>query len=411
MTAHVPFRPFAEIPTAPDDPILGLSEDFRRDPRPSKVNLGVGVYQDESGKVPLLGAVRAAETALVAQHTSRSYLPIEGLLSFRKNLERVVFGERCAARNEGRVVSAQTIAGSGALRLGADTIAFALPDATVYLSDPSWANHHAIFDRAGLRVEKYPYFDPATKALAISEMLETLSHAPEGSVVLLHACCHNPSGVDPSVTQWQAIVDVLESRRLIPFIDMAYQGFGDGPSEDAYAVRLCVDRGIPLFVATSCSKNFGLYAERVGLLSFVADESATAQRMLTQWKRLIRANYSSPPLHGASIVDHILSDPALEAQWTAELGEMRSRIKEQRAQLAAALSGMGLDIDFSFIVDHRGMFTYTGFSERVVDILRAQYGIYMVRSGRMCVAALNGSNVDYVATSIAAALRENGGVK
>lgn len=408
MTAHAPFRPFADIPTAPDDPILGLSEDFRRDPRSEKVNLGVGVYQDEAGKGPLLGSVLTAERVLTAQELSRSYLPIEGHASFRKNLERIVFGEGCAARKEGRVVSAQTIAGSGALRLGADTIAFALPDATVYLSDPSWANHHAIFERAGLRVQKYPYFDPATKALALTALLDTLSHAPEGSVVLLHACCHNPSGVDPSPEQWKEIVDVVASRRLIPFIDMAYQGFGDGPSEDAYAVRLCAERGIPLLVATSCSKNFGLYAERVGLLSFVADDSATAQRMLTQWKRLIRGNYSSPPLHGATIVERILSEPALEAQWIAELGEMRSRIKEQRAQLAAALGGMGLGLDFSFIVEHRGMFTYTGFSEQVVDMLRETYGIYMVRSGRMCVAALNRSNVNYVATSIAAALRATG---
>jgi aromatic-amino-acid transaminase len=407
VSAPIPdaHRVFAHIPTAPDDPILGLTESFRRDPRPQKVNLGVGVYQDDAGVVPLLGAVRKAEERLISKSLSRSYLAIEGHATFRERLQRLVFGETSTALAEGRIVSAQTIAGSGALRLGADLLVFANPGATIYISDPSWANHQAIFERAGLKVASYPYFDPATKALHITAMLETLNHIPEGSIVLLHACCHNPSGVDPSREQWQQIADVLASRNAVAFIDMAYQGFGDGPHEDAYAVRLFAERGIPLFVSTSCSKNFGLYAERVGLLSFVANDAHTAHRMLTQWKRLIRGNYSSPPFHGASIVAEILSDQELEAEWISQLAEMRTRIKEQRGLLAAALGGMGLDSDFSFIVEHRGMFTYTGFTEQVVDRLRDEHGIYMVRSGRMCVAALNNSNIDYVAESIAATLR------
>lgn len=404
---RIDFRnPFAAVPTAPDDPILGLSESFRRDLREEKVNLGIGVYQDGAGRVPLLDAIRDAEERLVSKKAPRSYLPIEGHALFREKMEELVFGAESTARREGRVVSAQTIAGSGALRLGADLLAFSMPQATVYLSNPSWANHQAIFERAGLSVAFYPYFEPTTKGLEFSGMLDSLAQIPEGSVVLLHACCHNPSGVDPSAEQWSAIADLLEARRAIPFLDMAYQGFGDGPAEDAFAVRLFAERQIPLFVATSCSKNFGLYAERVGLLSFVAPDAETAHRVLSQWKRLIRGNYSSPPVHGAALVAEVLSDPQLTASWVSELTEMRNRIRVQRNHLATALEGMGLGIDFSFILDHRGMFTYSGLSESAVEKLRERYGIYLVRSGRICVAALNEKNVGYVAEAIGAVIRD-----
>jgi len=406
MTLPLLFQPFADLPTAPDDPILGLSEAFRRDPRPEKVNLGIGVYQNGAGAVPLLDAVRAAEERLVAKAASRSYLPIEGHAAFRDKMEELVFGKDSSARKDGRVVSAQTIAGSGALRLGADLLAFSNPQATIYLSDPSWANHQAIFERAGLKVAFYPYFDPATKRLDFTGMLNSLEQITEGSVVLLHACCHNPSGVDPSPEQWRSIAEILEARRAIAFLDMAYQGFGDGPEEDAFAVRLFAERQIPLFVATSCSKNFGLYSERVGLLSFVGPDTGTAQRMLSQWKRLIRGNYSSPPVHGASIVAEVLSDQQLIASWISQLTEMRTRIREQRNSLATTLGGMGLGHDFSFIVEHRGMFTYSGLSESAVEKLRDRFGIYLVRSGRICVAALNERNVGYVAEAIGSVIRD-----
>jgi aromatic-amino-acid transaminase len=406
MTLPLLFHPFTDLPTAPDDPILGLSEAFRRDPRPEKVNLGIGVYQNGAGAVPLLDAVRAAEERLVAKATSRSYLPIEGHAAFRDKMEEIVFGKDSSARKDGRVVSAQTIAGSGALRLGADLLAFSNSQATVYLSDPSWANHQAIFERTGLKVAFYPYFDPTTKGLDFTGMLNSLEQIPEGSVVLLHACCHNPSGVDPSPEQWRSIAETLEARRAIAFLDMAYQGFGDGPEEDAFAVRLFAERQIPLFVATSCSKNFGLYAERVGLLSFVAPDTGTANRMLSQWKRLIRGNYSSPPIHGASIVAEVLTDQQLTTSWISQLTEMRTRIREQRNSLATTLSGMGLGQDFSFIVEHRGMFTYSGLSESAVEKLRDRFGIYLVRSGRICVAALNERNVGYVAEAIGSVIRD-----
>lgn len=406
MTLPTPFQPFADLPTAPDDPILGLSEAFRRDPRAQKVNLGIGVYQDGAGAVPLLDAVRTAEEMLVAKAAARSYLPIEGHAAFRDKMEELVFGKDSSARRDGRIVSAQTIAGSGALRLGADLLAFSNSKVTVYLSDPSWANHQAIFERAGLRVAFYPYFEPKTKRLDFNGMLDSLTQIPEGSVVLLHACCHNPSGVDPSHEQWRSITEILEARRAIAFLDMAYQGFGDGPDEDAFAVRLFAERQIPLFVATSCSKNFGLYSERVGLLSFVAPDPGTAHRMLTQWKRLIRGNYSSPPLHGASIVAEVLTDQQLTTSWISQLTEMRSRIRDQRKSLATTLAGLGLGHDFSFIVEHRGMFTYSGLSESAVEKLRDKFGIYLVRSGRICVAALNERNVGYVAEAIGSVIRD-----
>jgi aromatic-amino-acid transaminase len=398
-------NPFSHVAAAPDDPILGLTEDFKKDSREFKVNLGIGVYQDNEGRIPLFDAVKEAERAILANPISRSYLPIEGHALFRENLEKLVFGEDCVARNEGRVVSAQTIAGSGALRLGADTLAFALPNTTIYLSNPSWANHKAIFERAGLKVSSYPYFRSESKSLDIDGLLDTLSKIEAKSVVLLHACCHNPSGVDPSPEQWGQILDVLAERRAIVFIDMAYQGFGDGPNEDTLAIKLAVQKGLPVFVATSCSKNFGLYGERIGLLSFVGEDSSTAKRILTQWKRLVRGNYSSPPTHGATIVSKVLSDDKLRESWIRELALMRSRITDQRNKLKKELESFNLSLDFSFIVSHRGMFTYTGISEAAVEELREKFAIYLVSSGRMCVAALNDRNLEYVASSFARVLR------
>ena len=393
--------PFAEIPQAPPDPILGLTEAFQADTNPRKVNLGVGVYQDSAGRVPVLATVRQAEARWLAEEATKSYLPIDGAPAYNSAVQRLVLGEDSPAIAEGRAVTVQSLGGTGALKIGADFLKRFLPHSTVFLSAPSWENHRALFEGAGFHVEQYPYYDPATHALNFQGFLDALAGMPEGSIVVLHACCHNPTGVDPTVSQWRQVVDLLSRRALVPFLDFAYQGFGEGLEEDARPVRLFAEAGIPCLVANSFSKNFSLYRERVGALTLLARDRDEAKRALSQLKRVIRTNYSNPSSHGAQVVAIALTDPELRCAWEQEVAEMRSRIHRMRRLFAERLNGHGTGRDFAFIVDQRGMFSYSGLSAEEARRLRSDFGVYVVESGRICVAALNDANVDYVCEAIA----------
>jgi aromatic-amino-acid transaminase len=393
---------FDHIPAYPGDPILSLNEDFQLDPRPNKVNLSIGIYFDDAGKLPVIDAVRRAETALLDAIGPRSYLPMAGLPLYRDTAQALVFGANSAARAEGRIATLQTLGGSGALKVGADFLKRYFPGSQVWISDPSWENHRVIFEGAGLTVNTYPYYDPQTGGLRFAEMLAAIDALPEKSVVLLHACCHNPTGVDLSPAQWAELVPVLQRRKLIPFVDMAYQGFGAGLEEDAAPVRLLADANVPLIVANSFSKNFSLYGERVGALSVVCKSADEAARVAGQLMSAVRGNYSNPPTHGARLVANVLSDATLRASWEAELGEMRERILAMRNVIHAGLDGRVDEVMRARYVAQRGMFTYTGLSESQVERLRNEFAVYVLRSGRMCVAGLNARNADYVASSIAA---------
>lgn len=399
---------FTHIPPYPGDPILSLMEAFQQDTRSDKVSLSIGLYFDEAGRLPVLGSVRQAASALAQDMAPCGYLPMEGLNSYRRLVQELVFGADHEAVRAGRITTMQTPGGSGALKVGADFIKRYFPEAEIWLSDPTWDNHLAIFEGAGFCVHSYPYYDPATGQLRFDELMETLGGLPSGSVVLLHASCHNPTGVDLSREQWQALIPVLVERGLIPFVDMAYQGFGDGLDEDAWAVRALVDAGAQAFVANSFSKNFSLYGERVGSLSVVGVDAASAERVQGQLKATVRRNYSSPPLHGARLVEHVLQSPELAASWNADLAEMRARIKDMRTRLHRALhSHFGERRDFDFLLTQRGMFSYTGITEPQVDRLRDEHGVYLVRSGRMCMSGLSRDNVQYVADAIISVLDEN----
>ncbi len=395
---------FEHIDPYPGDPILTLNEDFQRDPRAGKINLSIGVYFDDAGRLPVMDAVREAEAALLGAPGPRPYLPMEGAADYREAAQHLLFGAEHAAVRDGRIVTAQTIGGSGALKVGADFLQRYFGGAEVWLSDPTWDNHRTIFEGAGFRVHTYPYYDPATGGLRFDDMLAAIAALPARSIVLLHACCHNPTGVDLSRAQWNALVPVLRERGLIPFVDIAYQGFGDGIAEDTFAVRALADAGVPAFIASSFSKSFSLYGERCGALSVVCGSRDEAGCVLGQLKATVRRNYSSPPLHGARIVAAVLRTPALREKWEQELDGMRARIKAMRARLhevlAARLPGRGLD----YLVEQRGMFSYTGLSAEQVDRLREAHGVYLVRSGRMCMAGLNRGNVDAVAEALAAVL-------
>ncbi|MBB5419553.1 aromatic-amino-acid transaminase [Paraburkholderia atlantica] len=393
---------FDHIPAYPGDPILSLNEDFQLDPRPNKVNLSIGIYFDDAGKLPVIDAVRRAETALLDAIGPRSYLPMAGLPLYRDTAQALVFGADSAARAEGRIATLQTLGGSGALKVGADFLKRYFPGSQVWISDPSWENHRVIFEGAGLTVNTYPYYDPQTGGLRFAEMLAAIDVLPEKSVVLLHACCHNPTGVDLSPAQWAELVPVLQRRKLIAFVDMAYQGFGAGLEEDAAPVRLLADANVPLIVANSFSKNFSLYGERVGALSVVCKSADEAARVAGQLMSAVRANYSNPPTHGARLVANVLADATLRASWQAELGAMRERILAMRNVIHAGLDGRVDEVMRARYVAQRGMFTYTGLSESQVERLRNEYAVYVLRSGRMCVAGLNARNADYVASSIAA---------
>ncbi len=393
---------FAAVEMAPRDPILGLTESFNSDPRPDKVNLGVGVYLDESGKVPLLAAVRRAETARLEAMPARGYQPIDGPASYNQAVQRLLFGEHSALLPSGRVATIEALGGTGALKVGADLLRRLLPVATVFISDPSWENHRALFEFAGFKVDTYPYYDAARRGVDFEAMLAGIRVVPERSIIVLHACCHNPTGADLDREQWQQLIELLAARRLLPFIDLAYQGFADGIREDAYVLDLFAASGLQFLVASSFSKSFSLYGERVGALSIVTAGSDESARVLSQVKRVVRTNYSNPPTHGGAIVSAVLTDPELRALWESELGVMRERIRGVRGALADRLRELGVAQDYSFIVRQRGMFSYTGLSADQVERLRDEHGIYAVSSGRICVAALNQRNLDHVARAIAA---------
>jgi len=394
---------FASVPPYGGDPILSLMEAFMADPRPNKVSLSIGLYFDEEGRLPVLDAVRRAEGELLQQIGPRPYLPMEGLGDFRAGVQRLLFGARHEAVASGRIATVQTLGGSGGLKVGADFIRRYFPQSAIWVSDPTWENHQAIFEGAGFQVNTYPYYDPATGGLRFDDMLATLQALPRRSVVLLHASCHNPTGVDLGAAQWQALIPVLRERELIPFIDSAYQGFGDGLDEDAFAIRAMADAGLQFFVANSFSKNFSLYGERCGGLSVVCVDADAAQVVLGQLKATVRRNYSTPPTHGARLVARVLSQPDLYEQWAAQTTQMRTRIRDMRERLHAVLDDQFRGRrDFRYLIEQKGMFSYTGLGAQQVDRLREEHAVYLVRSGRLCISGLTTKNVEHVARSIAA---------
>ena len=396
---------FSAVEMAPRDPILGLNESFAADSRSGKVNLGVGVYFDENGKIPLLDAVKQAEKARLAAMPPRGYQPIEGPAVYNQAVQNLLFGKDSPLLADGRVIGAQALGGTGALKLGADYLKRLLPNAKVYISNPSWENHRALFEAAGFVVDSYPYYDAATRGIDFSGMTACLNALPAGSIIVLHACCHNPTGADLSEAQWRETIGIIQARGLVPFLDMAYQGFAEGIAEDALALNLFAASGMQFFVSSSFSKSFSLYGERVGALSVVTASKEESARVLSQVKRVIRTNYSNPPTHGGSIVAAVLSTPELRGLWESELAGMRGRIRAMRLSFVEKLKAKGVAQDFSFIAQQRGMFSYTGLSAEQVARLQSEFGIYAVSTGRICVAALNTHNIDYVVDSLAAVLK------
>lgn len=396
---------FGTVRQAPPDAILGLTEAFRADTNPRKVNLGVGVYQDGHGVLPLLECVAAAERRLAEHPAPKGYLAIDGLPTYDAAVRELVFGAGSPLLTAGRIVTVQALGGTGALKLGADLLRQVSPDAAVLISTPSWENHEALFTRAGFPVRGYRYYDAAARGVDSEGMLADLAAAPPGTVVVLHACCHNPTGYDLAAADWERVIDVVLERDLTPFLDMAYQGFGQGIDEDGAAVRAFAARVPNTLVATSFSKSFSLYGERVGGLSVVCSDAAEAARVLSQLKIVIRTNYSNPPTHGAALVETVLADPELRAQWVAELGEMRDRIKEMRSALVAGLKAAGVEQDMGHITDQVGMFSYLGMTREQMVRLREEFGVYGTDAGRICVAALNPGNIGYVCEAVAAVLR------
>jgi len=386
------------------DPILSLNEAFHADPRPHKVNLSIGIYFDDEGRLPVLGCVHEAETQMLAAAGAKPYLPIEGSAAMRAAVQALLFGATHEALVSGRIATLQTIGSSGGLRVGADFLKRWLPASEVWISDPSWDNHRAMFEGAGLTVHPYPYYDAASGGLKFGSMLATLSTLPAKSVVLLHACCHNPTGVDLTRAQWERLLPVLRERQLLPYLDIAYQGYGDGIEEDAFAIRLLASSGISFFVANSFSKSMSVYGERAGALSIVCSDRAEAELVLGQMKATVRRNYSSPAIHAAGIVTRVLTDPKLRAAWEADVAAMRERILAMRTRLHGVLSNKLPGRDFGYFLSQRGMFSYTGLSAAQVDRLRDEHAVYLVRSGRICVAGLNTQNVEPVAAAMAAVL-------
>jgi len=403
-TAHTPSL-LAGVQMAPRDPILGLTEAYNADKNTKKVNLGVGVYTGDDGKVPLLECVRRAEQQLVEQPVARNYLPIDGLAAYDKAVQNLVFGADSPALKEGRIITVQTLGGTGGLRVGGDFLRRSAPQAELWISDPSWENHRAVFENAGFKVNTYAYYDAKTRGVNFDAMLAALKAVPAGDIVLLHACCHNPTGVDLSEAQWAAVAETMQARGLVPFLDIAYQGFGDGIDADGAAVRRFAQTGMPLFVANSFSKSFSLYGERVGSLNVVAGTSEEGARVLSQIKRVVRANYSNPPTHGSKIVATVLTSPELRTLWEQELGQMRERIKDMRKLLVEKIHARVPGADFSFVTRQRGMFSYSGLTKEQVIRMREEFAVYAIESGRICVAALNTKNVDYSADAIAKVIR------
>ena len=392
---------FTAVEMAPRDPILGLNEQYAADSNPKKVNLGVGVYYDDNGKLPLLACVRAVEEDMMKVPSARGYLPIDGIAAYDSAVKGLVFGADSEAVTSGRVATVQAIGGTGGLKVGADFLKKLQPDAKVLISDPSWENHRALFTNAGFTVESYPYYDAAKRGVDFDAMLGALNAAAANTIVVLHACCHNPTGYDITAAQWDQVVTAVKSKNLIAFLDMAYQGFGNGIQEDGAVIGKFVDAGLTFFVSTSFSKSFSLYGERVGALSVLCTDKEEAGRVLSQLKIAIRTNYSNPPIHGGAVVAAVLNDPARRAVWEQELAEMRTRIKAMRQKLVDGLKAAGVAQDMSFITKQIGMFSYSGLTKDQMVRLRSEFGVYGTDTGRMCVAALNSKNIDYVCQSIA----------
>jgi aromatic-amino-acid transaminase len=395
---------FQHVEPYAGDPILSLNEAFQKDPRADKVNLSIGIYFDDAGRIPVLDCVRQAEAQMLAEGGAKPYLPIEGSAAMRSAVQRLLFGADHPALKAGRVATLQTVGSSGGLKVGADFIKRWLPGSGVWVSDPTWDNHRAMFEGAGVPVNTYPYYDAATGGVRFAEMCAALEQLPAGSIVLLHACCHNPTGVDLSAAQWAELVPLLARRGLVPYLDIAYQGYGDGIEEDAFAIRAVADAGLTAFVANSFSKSMSLYGERAGALSVVCETADEAERVLGQMKATVRRNYSSPAIHAAGIVSRVLGDPALRAAWEADVAAMRTRIQSMRHALHGVLGAKRPGRDFGYFRSQRGMFSYTGLSAAQVDRLREEFGVYLVRSGRICVAGLNTGNVERTAEAMAAVL-------
>jgi len=394
----------ARVELAPRDPILGVTEAYNADPNPKKINLGVGVYYDDKGKVPVLECVRSAERLMLEHPSPRNYLPIDGLPAYDRAVRALVFGDARAIREE-RVLTVQALGGTGALKIGADFLRRINPGAQVWISDPSWENHRALFEGAGFQVNTYPYYATATRGLDGKAMLAGLAEIPARAIVVLHACCHNPTGVDIEPEQWARVIEIVKARELVPVLDIAYQGFADGLDADGAVVRQFAEACAPVFVANSFSKSFSLYGERIGALSVVTESTEEAARVLSQLKRVVRANYSNPPTHGGQIVATVLATPELRALWERELGEMRERIKSMRRALVESVQARAPKFDFSFVMRQRGLFSYSGLTKDQVGRLREGFSIYAIDSGRLCVPALNSGNVDYVADAIASVIR------
>ncbi|EIG5388806.1 aromatic amino acid transaminase [Escherichia coli] len=396
---------FQKVDAYAGDPILTLMERFKEDPRSDKVNLSIGLYYNEDGIIPQLKAVAEAEACLNAQpHGASLYLPMEGLNSYRHAIAPLLFGADHPVLKQQRVATIQTLGGSGALKVGADFLKRYFPESGVWVSDPTWENHIAIFAGAGFEVSTYPWYDEATNGVRFNDLLATLKTLPARSIVLLHPCCHNPTGADLTNDQWDAVIEILKARELIPFLDIAYQGFGAGMEEDAYAIRAIASAGLPALVSNSFSKIFSLYGERVGGLSVMCEDAEAAGRVLGQLKATVRRNYSSPPNFGAQVVAAVLNDEALKASWLAEVEEMRTRILAMRQELVKVLSTEMPERNFDYLLNQRGMFSYTGLSAAQVDRLREEFGVYLIASGRMCVAGLNTANVQRVAKAFAAVM-------
>ncbi len=402
MSASMSF--FSHLEPYAGDPILSLNEAFQKDPRADKVNLSIGIYFDDAGRIPVLDCVRQAEAQMLAESGPKPYLPIEGSGAMRTAVQQLLFGAAHPVLASGRVLTLQTVGSSGGLKVGADFIKRWLPGSAVWVSDPTWDNHRAMFEGAGVQVNTYPYYDPATGGLAFDAMCAALRQLPPRSVVLLHACCHNPTGVDLSEAQWQQLIPLLREQQLLPYLDLAYQGYGTGIEEDAFAVRLLADSGLSFFIANSFSKSMSLYGERAGALSVVCASAAEAELVLGQMKATVRRNYSSPAVHAAGVVSRVLGTPALRASWEADVSAMRERIAGMRRELHALLSAQRPGRDFGYFLSQRGMFSYTGLAPAQVDRLREEFGVYLVRSGRMCVAGLNSGNLARTARAMAAVL-------
>jgi aromatic-amino-acid transaminase len=395
----------AAVEMAPRDPIIGMSELFNADPNPKKVNLGIGVYTDDAGKVPLLECVRRSDAAILADPTPWNYLPIDGLAAYDKAVQGLVFGADSAVVRESRGVTVQALGGTGGLKVGADFLKRVSPDATVWISDPSWENHRALFEGAGFPVHTYPYYDVASHGVNFAAMSAALEKVPTGSIIVLHACCHNPTGYDLTPDQWTRVIEIVKVRELVPFLDIAYQGFAEGVDADGDAVRRFAAAMSPVFVASSFSKSFSLYGERVGALSVATGSTDEAARVLSQLKRVVRTNYSNPPTHGSKVVANVLTTPDLRELWDKELGHMRERIKSMRRALVDGIQARVPGFDFSFVLRQRGMFSYSGLGKAQVQRLREEFAVYAIDTGRICVAALNSRNIDYAIDSIARVIR------